>query len=631
MIKVFIGTALIVFGLSLQAHAATRTWTGLGGDNKWSTADNWDSGAPVSGDDLVFEGETQLENKNDLDAYTTIKSITFNSTSNFWVNSSIGGSNPITLGNFMGSGITNSAAGAPFFGPDMKLGNWTTVTNNGGWLTMQGALDTQGYALSVTGSGAVTISGGISGTGNVGKSSGSGTLALSGSNTYTGYTGVYQGTLKLNQSGVIANTSSVVVSRVGTCLLLDNDVTNVSNRINDSAAISLGGGTFSLLGSSSADTTETIGAVTLAFNEPGGGYSTINVTSGTDHYAELTAASLARGNGEDVVLYFTGAGLGTSGNNPRVKFTSAPDLTNGIIPYATVNGTDFATYDVTLGIKAATPDKTTIDSAGATDNVRISASEAITAADKTVNSLIVDGGYTVSGDKKLTIGSGALMNNGTAAISVPTLAFGAAIGTIFANDNITVSSAITGDSGIVKAGTGNLTISGANTYSGKTSVYQGTLTLGAADRIPDGSSVCVPTNAVFDLNGNNETIGSLDSVDADGSGSAPGYVKLGAGSLTTGGDNTNTVFLGVISGDGVLTKTGSGTFTLVGTNTFTGGTVISAGTLATSFWNSNVLPDTGTVAINGGTFSIGNSAETVGAITINGGLLSGAATVGTCA
>src|SRR5262245_62104438 len=34
--------------------AVTRTWTGNGGDNKWSTPANWDSGIPQNGDSLTF-------------------------------------------------------------------------------------------------------------------------------------------------------------------------------------------------------------------------------------------------------------------------------------------------------------------------------------------------------------------------------------------------------------------------------------------------------------------------------------------------------------------------------------------------------------------------------------------------
>ena len=43
-----------------------------------------------------------------------------------------------------------------------------------------------------------------------------------------------------------------------------------------------------------------------------------------------------------------------------------------------------------------------------------------------------------------------------------------------------------------------------------------------------------------------------------------GTVTLGSGALTTGGDGTSTTFAGVISGAGSLTKVGSGVFTFSG-------------------------------------------------------------------
>jgi fibronectin-binding autotransporter adhesin len=100
---------------------------------------------------------------------------------------------------------------------------------------------------------------------------------------------------------------------------------------------------------------------------------------------------------------------------------------------------------------------------------------------------------------------------------------------------------------------------------------------------PAGGGQLLPTNtpvnlavtgATLDLNGNNQIIGSLTGV-------VGSLVTLGAGNLTTGGDNTTPVtFAGNMSSTGGgLTKTGTGTFTLSGTNTYTGNTSVTGGTL----------------------------------------------------
>ena len=99
--------------------------------------------------------------------------------------------------------------------------------------------------------------------------------------------------------------------------------------------------------------------------------------------------------------------------------------------------------------------------------------------------------------------------------------------------------------------------------------------------------------AILDLNGTNETIGSLA-----GGGGTGGNVTLGAGILTTGGDNSSGTFSGVMSGTGGLTKQGTGTFTLSGANTYTGATTINAGTV--QLGAANRIANTSAVTVAGG-------------------------------
>ncbi len=92
--------------------------------------------------------------------------------------------------------------------------------------------------------------------------------------------------------------------------------------------------------------------------------------------------------------------------------------------------------------------------------------------------------------------------------------------------------------------------------------------------LPTSTPVNLSVSGVtLDLNGNNQTIGSLTGV-------AGSLFKLGAGNLTTGGDNTTTTFAGAISSTGGgLSKAGTGTFALTGANTYTGNTSVTGGTL----------------------------------------------------
>jgi hypothetical protein len=66
----------------VTVESSTKTWSGLGADDNWSTGDNWVGGvAPVAGDDLVFPETPRLTPFNDLAAFTSFASMTFSGTS----------------------------------------------------------------------------------------------------------------------------------------------------------------------------------------------------------------------------------------------------------------------------------------------------------------------------------------------------------------------------------------------------------------------------------------------------------------------------------------------------------------------------------------------------------------------
>lgn len=65
------------------------------------------------------------------------------------------------------------------------------------------------------------------------------------------------------------------------------------------------------------------------------------------------------------------------------------------------------------------------------------------------------------------------------------------------------------DGGLIKRGTGSLTLSTNATYTGVTSIEAGTLKLGVADTLMAGSRVLVSSNAVFDVNGKSQSLAVL--------------------------------------------------------------------------------------------------------------------------
>ncbi|NKC04987.1 hypothetical protein HED55_22855 [Ochrobactrum haematophilum] len=160
-------------------------------------------------------------------------------------------------------------------------------------------------------------------------------------------------------------------------------------------------------------------------------------------------------------------------------------------------------------------------------------------------------------------------------------------------DNSVLGAMITGTGSVKKSGVGTLILGGANTYSGTTNIDGGILRAGSVNTFSTNSAHVVFGSGVLDLNDFNQGIGSL---------AGSGTVGLGSATLTTGADNSDTSFSGLIQGTGQLIKTGTGTFTLTGNNIHTGGTAISAGTLVAKHADGSGVIDalgTGMVTLNG--------------------------------
>ncbi len=131
--------------------------------------------------------------------------------------------------------------------------------------------------------------------------------------------------------------------------------------------------------------------------------------------------------------------------------------------------------------------------------------------------------------------------------------------------NLTLTN-VSGSKALNKTGYGTLTLAGANSYTGATTISAGTLALTAENSI--ASSASVTNNGAITM-GAAQTLNNL---------SGSGSVDNGGYALTLN-NNVASEFAGVVSGEGALVKNGNETLTLSGANVYTGGTTINAGTL----------------------------------------------------
>ncbi|MFM8495387.1 MAG: beta strand repeat-containing protein [Planctomycetia bacterium] len=132
---------------------------------------------------------------------------------------------------------------------------------------------------------------------------------------------------------------------------------------------------------------------------------------------------------------------------------------------------------------------------------------------------------------------------------------------------------LTGTFGIVKTGTGTLTLTTSNTFTGDTQVAAGGLRLGHAAALVNSTLDTLSGTA------GSLSFGTLVSATFGGLSGSNGLVLTNSAttpaavSLTVGGNGRSTVFAGGLSGLGALMKTGTGTLTLSGSDSAIGGTL----------------------------------------------------------
>jgi fibronectin-binding autotransporter adhesin len=309
----------------------------------------------------------------------------------------------------------------------------------------------------------------------------------------------------------------------------------------------------------------------------------------------------------------------------------------------------------------------------------------ITAGGGLGRSQSITGGITSTGTRSLTItdnrtgGSNAtpfqITTNGSTNVGINNT------GSITVNSNqtgvvglATVISANIGSNvtSLTKAGSGLLLLSGTNSYTGTTSIANGTLSAsnivvsGGSSNLGNATSAVLlgsaSSSGTLSYTGNSATYTRGFTVGADGgevdttaSGQtltiATGNINNTSGGLITFGGAGNTTVTSVIGGgNGGLVQTGAGVLTLSGSNSYSGGTTINTGgtllvnntsgsaTGSGSFALAAGAGLGGTGAINSSTFAlgasgtaatvvVGNGTDTTSGLTLTGSGATGANTI----
>jgi len=392
----------------------------------------------------------------------------------------------------------------------------------------------------------LTISSVISNDGGNGVTfGGNGETILTGSaaNTYTGVTTLNGGILRLNKSVANIGLTTDLIMNGGTLL-------KTSNAIADTASVTINGGSFVM------DTTTSSGnnshQETIAnFTMNGGSFSNhgkdaaLTVTGN----ATLAASELAMNQGGDITV---SGSTNLTGGVLRSKESSSTTVFNALTSLNTLNITNTASgaytsiilnsHATNKGAQLTLNGDVTFTGNGANSNtVKINSSDA---------ALANQGVIALNGTRTFTIGNGA------------------------AADDLTIESAVTDGTstgGLIKTGLGTLALTGANTYTGPTTVTGGELNVNGSV----GGTVAVSSGAKL-----------------TGAGTISGATTISSGGIHTSGDSVT-----------LANNSGAGT---IGKQTFTNGITYNQGSIFE--WNLTGNEETG-IGTRGSNYDAVNAAS----------------------
>lgn len=485
--------------------------------------------------------------------------------------------------------ISIGAGGSLLYtGPGHTSNRSITVTANGaiinasgtGTLVLSGGISANNKNLILTGTGNATESGNIDIKKGTLTKTGTGTWLLGTANSYTGLTTVNAGILKFGSNNALSSGPVTInggtldiatfTDAVGILTLMNGSIIGTTGALSGTS-FAMQQGTVSAKLSGNGDLTKsTTGTVTLAGLNTYTGVTAINAgilsvsiigdgaVPGNLGAASNAAANLVLGGG---TLQYTGSTASTNRNYTLIaSTTSTVDLiTNNL----TITGASTNTTGNLVKTGAGTlilggnnlHTGTTIVAAGL---IKIAAAERISNA----GSLDVNGTFDLGGFNE-TIGSFSGTGIVTSSASGNIIfSVGTTVNTVYAG---VVQNGTATSLALTKNGTGTLTLSGNNSYSGKTTINAGAITLGASNVLPDNPVILaggmLQTGKTI---GFSETIGNL-TVSSNSS------ISLGTGShvLTIANSSAITwaatkLTINGWKGTGGLTNTATGGKIMVG-------------------------------------------------------------------
>ncbi|RFC43194.1 MAG: Autotransporter-associated beta strand repeat-containing protein, partial [Verrucomicrobia bacterium] len=564
-----------------------------------------------------------------------------------------------------GAGVLTLSAANAYTGGTTVAGGSLLLTGGEDRLSRAGFIATIGGVLDLGGNGqrtqaAIIFAGGLvqngtltaTGTAFVGQAgavsailagtqglvkTGGDALTLSAVNTFTGGTRVEDGSLRLSGGDDRLSLTGFITS-TGGVLDLGGNKQNTVGTITFAGGL-VQNGTLTATGAAFVAQSGTVSAVlagTQGLVKDGAGSLTLNAVSTYTGGTSVGGGSLLLVGGDDRlsisgsittsggVLDLGGNGQTTQGTitfagglvqNGTLTATGAAFIAQGGTVSAILGGTQGLVKDAAASLTLSAVNTYTGGTTVAEGSLLL-----VGGNDRlsTTGSIMTSGGVLdLGGNEQTTLGTitfaGGLVQNGTFT----------ATRTGFVAQGGTVSAILAGTQGLVKIGSGAVTLSASNTYSGGTTLLEGTLFLaGGDDRLSSSGSITT-SGGVLDLGGNMQT--TLGTVTFAG-GEIQNGTLVAIGSAFVAQNGTVRAILGGTVG---FVQGGTGTTTLSGQSVYTGGTTVNGGLLVLAGGDDR-LSTSGDLLTVGGALDLGgNSQSTAGLITFAGGVVKGGTLIAT--
>lgn len=586
----FLATILLV-AASSHVHADTfdtnSTGSSFGVANgstyDWWTASYW-SDAP---------GPTYTTNDNGTAATVTWQGLSSNNQQAYFVGAGAGTTYTVRLGSTGstdtyiqniainvkadGTGLLSGAAGNVTIGTAGDTGKLILSANNsigaqnGGTLTINNGIDLNAKILNYRG-GNIVINGSIIGTGasNIALGSGfglsSGTFTLAGSNSFAGSTTVNSGyVLRLRHANALGATGGTNTVNSGGTLEVDSGAS-----ISSGESVSIAGDGSSSFGALRAGTGGGTWAGGVTLSGAGSG-PRLGATAGNT----LTiTGTIADGSGNSFnISGQSGTGVVLLNPTSSNSYTGTTGIIRGILR---LGKTDALPTGTTLNVDSidTVPDAATFDMAGFNQTVAALQDSATTDINGKITNSLAASSSTLTVNQASNTTFDGVIENGSGSVI------------------------------LTKSGVGNLTLNGANTFTGGTNIQNGKVIIGGGnDRLAASGSVSIGsvanTGALVLGDGTNARNQTLAGLTATGlGGSVVGNAAANSTLTLAIASGTNT-FSGTLGGAGTnennlaLTKTGAGTLELTNANTHVGGTNANGGVILAS--NTGALGTAGRI------------------------------------